>query len=488
MTRQLEQWNARHKILAILKTVDANREKEEIKNDDYLGYEAEYLELRQRWLTEEGKGFLAAIIAELKSEKNCYDPTRKDEGQPGLNFSSVILNGKKFTDFYYVHQTEERKYRDIRYMDSQGADLWWENLQWANIEDANPQGASLSGAKLQGADIEGAKLQGAFIPWANLQEADLKGATLQGASIWWANLQGTILWDANLQGANLWRAKLQGAFLWDAKLQGADFNDAVIAGPALKGYPNSSHSGQEIDDLSADFTHVEFSREWRGPLLMALFVSIVSFLGVKIRNKVFKYKKKKKWKRLAWRKWIQNKEDMEEESEKKKREIELKDYPKLKRCYAGRPTTFFGMDTSRMDASKNPGLKRYIEDEQYIEDFKEKHRVLYWFWAMSSDCGRCLSLWAFWSFIFAAFFAVIYWGFPKLVEVSPPLNQYDSCFPGNLLVKFYFSVVTFTTLGFGDLRAATWLGTIVVGLEVVLGYFFLGGLVAILASKLARRA
>jgi hypothetical protein len=52
----------------------------------------------------------------------------------------------------------------------------------------------------------------------------------------------------------------------------------------------------------------------------------------------------------------------------------------------------------------------------------------------------------------------------------------------------YYSVVTFTTLGFGDIKPVTEIAAMVVMLEVVLGYVMLGGLISILANKLARRA
>jgi hypothetical protein len=52
----------------------------------------------------------------------------------------------------------------------------------------------------------------------------------------------------------------------------------------------------------------------------------------------------------------------------------------------------------------------------------------------------------------------------------------------------YYSIVTFTTLGFGDIVPRTgWLQFWVM-LEVILGYIMLGGLISILANKLARRS
>jgi len=52
----------------------------------------------------------------------------------------------------------------------------------------------------------------------------------------------------------------------------------------------------------------------------------------------------------------------------------------------------------------------------------------------------------------------------------------------------YYSLVTFTTLGFGDIVPLTNWARVVVGLEVLVGYIMLGGLISIFANKLARRA
>ena len=52
----------------------------------------------------------------------------------------------------------------------------------------------------------------------------------------------------------------------------------------------------------------------------------------------------------------------------------------------------------------------------------------------------------------------------------------------------YYSVVTFATLGFGDIVPLDKGARAVVGAEVILGYIMLGGLISIFANKLARRA
>jgi hypothetical protein len=58
----------------------------------------------------------------------------------------------------------------------------------------------------------------------------------------------------------------------------------------------------------------------------------------------------------------------------------------------------------------------------------------------------------------------------------------------NFQTAIYYSVATFTTLGFGDVtpktQGAVWWTTA----EVVIGYLMLGGLVSIISQKMAQRS
>lgn len=146
-------------------------------------------------------------------------------------------------------------------------------------------------------------------------------------------------------------------------------------------------------------------------------------------------------------------------------------------------TKFIGFNTSAvMDGSSNPYLKRYINDEQWIASWRYRSwwkRVLFILWELTSHCGRSIGLWMIWSIIIALLFGWLYAAHPTWIEQKMgPLSPW------------YFSVVTFTTLGFGDLtpkpecwQAQSWIMT-----EVVLGYIMLGGLISIFANKLARRS
>ncbi len=56
------------------------------------------------------------------------------------------------------------------------------------------------------------------------------------------------------------------------------------------------------------------------------------------------------------------------------------------------------------------------------------------------------------------------------------------------LTPYYYSIVTFTRLGFGGIAPTHWVGEIVLICERILGYVTLGLLLSILANKVARRS
>ena len=77
----------------------------------------------------------------------------------------------------------------------------------------------------------------------------------------------------------------------------------------------------------------------------------------------------------------------------------------------------------------------------------------------------------------AALFAFLY-GF---VEID--YGDYETG-----LSPMYFSIVTMTTLGYGDILPLSVPAQILVVIQVLVGYIMLGGLLSIFANKLARRA
>ncbi len=126
------------------------------------------------------------------------------------------------------------------------------------------------------------------------------------------------------------------------------------------------------------------------------------------------------------------------------------------------------------------GVGRYIRDENYLDEFKNTnryYRVMYYIWKATSNCGRSLLLWGLFSFSQLLLFCFLY----SFVGID--YGDYQTN-----LSPFYFGIVTMTTLGFGDVLPTDIPAQILIILQVTSGYVMLGGLVAILTNKVARRA
>lgn len=135
-----------------------------------------------------------------------------------------------------------------------------------------------------------------------------------------------------------------------------------------------------------------------------------------------------------------------------------------------------------------PLFKRHVEDWRFIWSFEEEHPRLAWLWRISSDYGRSWTRWASWSAVCAVAFGFAFSYAPAWFPTWWPTPfRFEQAYSTGFS-PLYFSIVTFTTLGFGDYTPANLWAELAVVAEVVLGYIMLGGLVAILASRLARRS
>jgi uncharacterized protein YjbI with pentapeptide repeats len=296
-----------------------------------------------------------------------------------------------------------------------------------DLRGAPLYGTSLSGAKLHGVDLSGAEMGG-----TDLSKAELVGADLSKAFLDEANLSGAQLQNANLSGATLFQTNLSEAKLWNANLSRAVLGYADLSGAYMR-YVNLSKA--ELDGIK--YTTDEIFNRLRKYYMPKIFQKICSKINLKSVQK---------WKPIQI-------------------------------------TDFSGIDTSEINGSTNPVLKRHIEDYQFIKGFREKSwshgKLFYPLWKYTSDSGRSLLLWLIWSVGFALFFGWLY---------SNHLYWFEKAH--DRFNAFYFSVITFTTLGFGDITPkldSHWAQGWVMA-EVIIGYIMLGGLVSIFANKLARRA
>ena len=159
----------------------------------------------------------------------------------------------------------------------------------------------------------------------------------------------------------------------------------------------------------------------------------------------------------------------------------------MSRCYLG----IRGLDA----VYGNALFVRDARDQDYIDTLessisalpkgftKSTEIMLFRAWGLF-DHGRSLLKVGVYAFVLATLYGIIYsfdmwlgWG---MMDYS---NSAQSWF-----TPFYYSMVTYTTLGYGDVTAENVYGEILVISEVVLGYFTLGLLLSIIANTIARRS
>ncbi len=271
----------------------------------------------------------------------------------------------------------------------------------------------------------------------NLRGADLRKANLSGAALQRANLSHAKLEEAQLNDACLQRAELNSANLEKAQLFGANLQKAKLIGIGRERYmmnmKGAKLCGADLRGAALGDANLQGAEMRRADLRGATLV-MVNLFGVDVSG--VRYNRKTK-------------------------------------CRSVRVDDCFG----------SPRFKRFVLDQDYLAEFKEDHPVWYRLWWLFADCGRSLWPWAAWSVVMALGFALVYYfGFDAGDFKCPKKLGWS------LWTTIYYSVVTFTTLGFGDItpqddKAAMW-----VMAEVVVGYIMLGGLISILANKLARRS
>jgi hypothetical protein len=132
----------------------------------------------------------------------------------------------------------------------------------------------------------------------------------------------------------------------------------------------------------------------------------------------------------------------------------------------------------------NALFRRAAADQDFLDTLEahlkgSRRMALFWAWGLI-DYGRGLLSVAVISFGLAAFYGAIYRTLPNILDFKDSANTW--------FTPYYFSIVTYTTLGFGDVRPATLVGEIIVSSEVILGYTTLGLLLSVLAQNIARRS
>ena len=103
---------------------------------------------------------------------------------------------------------------NLRYADLSDAKVPHANLSWCLLEHADLSGANLSHSNLSSSSLRKADLSNSVLIHADLSLADLEGANLTNA-----DLRSTELYGANLSGANIFNADFRGAKLYGINLR-----------------------------------------------------------------------------------------------------------------------------------------------------------------------------------------------------------------------------------------------------------------------------
>lgn len=285
------------------------------------------------------------------------------------------------------------------------------------------EGAHLNKARLAGADFDGTILEGVHLVHAHLEGATFRGSVLKNVQLHSAHLQEASFSGAQLEGSRLWLAHVERAVFRSARLSGALFYQAHLEG--------ADFGDAHLEGAHFREAHLE---------------------GTKFNMAV------------------------------------VDGETLLDTGRVDKQTDFTGVALA--NARIPPGLKQLLEYnvrrlgwEKWYQEHQLLRGPVWLFWFMS-DYGRSTGRVLGCFFGLAAAFALIYWVCSLASDpaiVSNLLSRDNIPVPGWLLPfrALYFSIVTMTTLGFGDIYAypKSLAGHLLLTLQVLLGYVLLAALV-----------
>lgn len=306
-------------------------------------------------------------------------------------------------------------------------------LEGADLREAHLEGAYLNEVNLKGAHLEHAHLEGAELENAIFKKAYLKDAHLEGAKLMYAKLE-----NASLNGAHLERADLTFAHLEGAELKKAHLKDAIFKGVAVDG---KTLIWDCKDGEKTDFTGVGLDSARISPILKE-----------RLKNNI---------RRIKWQDYCRAKaEEFQEQKEQKGWKWRRRWRVRLKRWWTilTRSPVWLFWQISNYGSSTTRIVYLF-----FICAFM--FACLYWIWGLIDGQGIIANL---------------------FVDCNSPCGSAVYIDPLFLFVRaLYFSIVTMTTLGFGDMHAlsdshaliGSYAGHIALMIQVLLGYILLGALI-----------
>jgi uncharacterized protein YjbI with pentapeptide repeats len=305
---------------------------------------------------------------------------------------------------------------------------------------------------LAGLDLSDRDLSGVNFSETDLSETDLCQSDLSNANLKLADFRGADLSGSNLTNSDLYKCDFRGAFLTESNFLGAyagavDFRGADLRGVNFEGANLTEANLAEANLMGARLIHADLAR----CCLVCADLRHAEFAGANLVETQYGNSKTMRGKYFGI-------SGLESASGNALfvRNARDQDY----------------LDTMEQAIAKMPpGLGKFLKSQFFRA------------WGLI-DYGRSLITPLVYASAFVVLFGIIYgldmvlsWGLVDFAGTSR-----------SLITPFYFSVVTYTTLGFGDVTPIHWIGELLVIVEVILGYTTLGLILSILANKVARRS
>jgi uncharacterized protein YjbI with pentapeptide repeats len=308
----------------------------------------------------------------------------------------------------------------------------------ADLRDTDLKGWDLGGLDLSGRDLSGANLTDADLKKtilfkANLSGASLRRADMRGAECTGADFTGAFMEEIQGEGAGFGMTSLRDAELFSANLDGATLSKADLSGADLRTASLRRARVREAVLVNADLTSAKLDKA---------DLALCDVAGATFNNASM-------------------------------REARLRAVRQFEKAQ------WYGVDTHDINFAGAYRIRRHIIDENYLKEFRESgpwSRALYRLWWITGNCGRSVGRWLAWVVMISVIFRFLY----QVTEVDYGLYH-------SWISPWYFSVVTLTTLGYGDAFPASTGAKLLAITEVGIGYVMLGGLLSIFANKIARR-
>jgi uncharacterized protein YjbI with pentapeptide repeats len=340
----------------------------------------------------------------------------------------------------------------------------------------------LRGVNLSNTNLDNSNFEAAYLPEANFSHSSCRNTNFNSA-----DLRKSTFVNSSLSNASFIKADLEEAELIKSNPYAANFHYAILKGANLNGV-NANEANFSDADFGISFcSSIDFSNK---------IENTVQFKRTKINNawissacfsNAFMSEVEMSETTLSKSKFIRTNLS---KSELNKSNLSQADLTGVNLENSNLENVNF-FDATFTREGKYRGIRlqgsygsarfeRFAKDQNYLEEIKSsgfRGKILYNLWNIIADCGRTPYRWLLWS-------SIIIFGFGALYSTYPLIKG------GNHtpFTPYYFSIVTFTTLGFGDVTPTNLAGEILVAFEVVIGYVMMGGLISIMATIIARRA